>query len=179
MADITGKKPSEFSAATIESLHKALTVGVKGNTVFVDDIKGNDLKAITDASIPFKTLGAAFFNSNNCTIVVHPGIYTHTETSFTLLKAGINWHFENGAKIYAGESTLLFSDEGGITGLDCKVTGYGEFFDILSYGKIINLNNAGNKLYFESINMYVEGADSKCCVNIYDGELIVYNRSKI
>ena len=101
---------------------------MRGNTLFVDSVYGNDdTAAREEAGRPFLTLTAAKTAAQSGdTIVVRPGIYNERG----LVKAGVRWHFELGAEVRysgadAGGDPALFYITGDV--LDLYVTGYGRF----------------------------------------------------
>jgi hypothetical protein len=101
-----------------------------GKTLFVDDTNGVDaIGAHGDQSKPYKTLTAAKTAAQSGdTIVVRPGTYAERN----LLKNGVNWHFEPGAKVVistSGAGAAIFDDSaaGANGAIVCTIDGFGEF----------------------------------------------------
>lgn len=100
-----------------------------GNTIWVDQVNGNDSTGIRgDQAHPFQTLSAAKDEAvYGDLIFVRPGEYDEKN----LLKDGVNWHFEAGANvIYTGASNGSIFDDGpnGSNGpITCIIDGSGIF----------------------------------------------------
>lgn len=102
-----------------------------GNMLFVDAVNGVDATGTRGRQDkPFLTLTAAkAAASSGDTIHVGPGVYNENN----LLKNGVNWHFELGAKVsYVAPSVPaggIFDDSttGANAAIVCRITGFGIF----------------------------------------------------
>jgi len=171
---MAGKHIAEANAATIEALHKILEVGVSGNTLMVDAVKGNNTKADTDASIPFNTLIAAKNAATTGTlIIVYPGVYE----DYDLLKNGVNWLFMPGSiiTIDRAESPIFSDAEGAIS---CIIDGLLEVN--LSYSdplgenlknSIIEINNNSDITFRCKSLSVITDANNGVCTIVNNGKL--------
>lgn len=182
-----------------------------GNLVWVDQVNGNDSLAVRgQRGVPFKTLTAAknaakpaVFQSGELTesgdtIVVLPGIY-HDQN---LAKAGVNWHFMNGAKV-EGVSTddwqnpddsalfdvqenarMVISGEGEFDSGDCKtvlaVTEGGA--DVTFRGRRLVASTWGVRVTADSeVHVAVDylASNEGSCLDVRDGVVHVEARELV
>jgi hypothetical protein len=120
---MAGKHITQANAATLEALHKLLEVGVNGGILIVDSVKGNDIKAGTDSSIPYRTITAAKTAATAGTLIL---IYPATYNEYDLAKDEITYFlFPNSKIIYSGAiaGAVIFKDNN--TSMNFKVFGNG------------------------------------------------------
>jgi hypothetical protein len=90
----------------------------------------------------------------NTTIDVAAGNYRIATNRTSLLKADVNWHFHNGAKILTGNTgdsaagRNLFNDYSGA--LTSSVTGFGEFYMTNTDGTILGVTNSASLIVFQA-----------------------------
>ena len=117
-----------------------------GKVLWVDSEKGNDSVARRGfMTVPFLTLAAAKdAASSGDTIVVLPGSYS---TSAQLAKAGVNWHFLNGAVVTTNTASLsLFQVNSAMT---FRVTGAG-LFSTGGGDHILDVSHSSADVYFQA-----------------------------
>ena len=125
-----------------------------GNTLWVDAVNGDDATGVSGRQDrPFLTLTAAKTAAIDGDLIrVRPGTYDEKN----LLKNGVKWYFEQGAKgIYTGATDGSIFDDGpdGANGpVVCTIDGFGEFEWVndapaatATYGNI-NIENAGSQV---------------------------------
>ncbi len=117
-----------------------------GNLLWVDAVNGVDAAAVRGRmTIPFRTLAAAKNAAvSGDTIVVLPGLHT---TSEQLAKAGVNWHFMNGATTTSsmtGNSLFVVN-----SAMNFRVTGAG-YFNVGGGGlHILEVTNSSADVFFQ------------------------------
>jgi collagen type VII alpha len=127
-----------------------------GKLLWVDSVNGNDANAVTaggyDSKVPFLTLTAAkTAAASGDTIVVRPGTYDERN----LLKNGVNWWFQLGARVVSTDTVGgIFDDytSGANAAITCSIGGEGYFSSTAAKGVIYLrsasvINFAGQKLY--------------------------------
>jgi len=120
-----------LAGAPTLSLHPASKAYVDGSnltgkTLWIDGTNGNDSTATSGRiDLPYLTLAAAKAAANAGDLIhVRPGSYSVTAT---ILKNGVNWHFEAGATVTrttAVDSGIIDDDGSAMT---CNVSGEGVF----------------------------------------------------
>jgi hypothetical protein len=135
------------------------------NTAFVDSVYGDDSTALVEyLSRPFATLEAArdaMLIFGNGLIVVRPGDYS---ISTSLATYGVNWHFENGARVSMVQDAdgSIFDDLGGP--VICTITGYGQFTrgvvtQAEDFANVIHITNSDSVFNIECETLTCECPD--------------------
>ncbi len=98
-----------------------------GKTLWVDSVNGNNGTAVSgDLGHPYLTLAAAkAAATSGDLVIVLPGTYTPTTS---ILKNGVNWHFEAGATVsLVGSSNVGILDDQN-SAVTCTISGEGDFY---------------------------------------------------
>ena len=136
-----------------------------GKMIYVDSVYGDDATGLVGRfDKPYETLAAAKSAATSGDLV-HVGPGTYDEKN--LLKNGVNWYFEQGAKIiYTGATDGSIFDDGpdGANGpVVCTIDGFGEFEWTNDFGAatthfgVVHIQNAGSNVVINGLNIEQSG----------------------